>query len=542
MPADLRQAIESALSSSSGPTLGDSLAEGLSAALSDALANYPDLPQSWLVSAKILGLEMARALGLQGGDGTIDGRLHDEVRRIAGRHFQDRIDIGLLERLPSALRQPWQPTPQLLDQVARDFQLQDVQVVATLGGGLSGSVVLALIAKPSGGAESLLILKLTDEEQNADIELAGHSAALSSWLAPWTIDRPLSGELSDPPRKHFALLSRLALPPGGGSLYPESLHSVVVGGQVARSRLVAEGIAAAYCGHIISGSHARTEMLSPEALFARLRRHWSGLQAAWTSDDFWAWSGVPAPSVPTFLDGLSVRLNPLWYVCHGSSSAAATPEPVWMSFQHGDLNCRNILVEHATPGTAGSSNFRIIDYEKAGEMPATFDLCWLALWLIQAASGGLEPTLEEWEAAPDQLAASLLGRPRADRHLGRLQLAVDLVDQVALPLRSHVDSLNDPIAAGLFRHRIEKQMSLTLAACACAMCGYEVRKYVRLVRDGLDEEINDECRRALLWAWLYLRIGSSALRDIATPGSATAQARNATEAVRRLAAIRIAPR
>lgn len=217
MSAELRQAIESALSNSSGPTLGDSLAEELSAALSDILANYPELPKNWLVSAKVLGLEVARALGLQGIDGTVDGRLHDEVRRIAMRHFQDRIGIGLLETTQSTPRQPWQPTPTLLRQVAHEFQLQGLQVVATLGGGLSGSVVLALIAKPAVGAETLLILKLTDEKQNADVELAGHTAALSSWLAPWTNDQPRSGELADPPRQYFALLSRLAFSMGTSS-------------------------------------------------------------------------------------------------------------------------------------------------------------------------------------------------------------------------------------------------------------------------------------------------------------------------------------
>jgi hypothetical protein len=213
-----------------------------------------------------------------------------------------------------------------------------------------------------------------------------------------------------------------------------------------------------------------------------------------------------------------------------------------MSFQHGDLNCRNILLEPAAPGATGSSAFRIIDYEKACEMPATFDLCWLALWLVQAAAGGLEPTPDEWDAAPDQLAAALLGRPKADRHLGRLQMAVDLVDQVALELRSHADSLGDAHQAGLFKYWVERQMSVTLAACACAMCGYEVRKYVRLVHEGLDEEIDDECRRALLWAWLYFRIGSCALQGIAIPGPATAQDRNAADAVRRLATARVGPR
>jgi hypothetical protein len=35
------------------------------------------------------------------------------------------------------------------------------------------------------------------------------------------------------------------------------------------------------------------------------------------------------------------------------------------------------------------------------------------------------------------------------------------------------------------------------------MSGYEVRKFSRLVEDGLDEEESEDCRRALLWAFFY---------------------------------------
>jgi len=80
----------------------------------------------------------------------------------------------------------------------------------------------------------------------------------------------------------------------------------------------------------------------------------------------------------------------------------------------------------------------------------------------------------------EQVVALVLRRTPVDRHLGGFQLGLDLVGGLMSHLWKCADDASDADQKGLRQKRIRGQLALKLGACACAMSGYEVRKFNRL--------------------------------------------------------------
>src|SRR5262249_46289284 len=144
---------------------------------------------------------------------------------------------------------------------------------------------------------------------------------------------------------------------------------------------------------------ASRRVCSRGSFVATLRGHWTGLDSAWTSDVFWNWSGLPGPATQFFQDGMQIRCNPLWYLCRGASEGDAAAYPFFESLQHGDLHCRNILVDNSQLLPQPSTAFRFIDFEKTATVSSVLDLCWLALSLLPSTLRTPGPDATDWDLA-----------------------------------------------------------------------------------------------------------------------------------------------
>ncbi len=162
--------------------------------------------------------------------------------------------------------------------------------------------------------------------------------------------------------------------------------------------------------------------------------------------------------------------------------------PFLKSIQHGDLNCRNILVASSQQDERSARElFRLIDFEKSSQQSALPDICWLSLWMLAASEHPPEPEVGDWNAMTFQFVATVLNQEGDDRFLGSFQIGIDLVKCLLGDVWELPNTYPNPVERGLLDNTIRKQFALTLCACAVAMCAYEVRRFNRAIERGASE-------------------------------------------------------
>lgn len=534
MTIDLRQLITSAINPGASvkdqKTLSDVIMSGVIRTLQEVLADHPPVPAAWLTSPRVFTSEVLRKLGLNTSVGTFEARLSSSIRKVILDHYRSRQDV-----VPSPRRGAtptfWEPGPELINGIKQDLDLLDLEFLGELGGGRSDSRVFGCYAKSKAVADSVIVVKMTEDESTYNCEKKGHEAAQASWMAGWVATEPKGTQISALPKKYFALISPLALPPTAIQMYPESLDTLVSKGQRERGGRVIAHLSSGYAKHVML---AKREMCSRAAFVNSMQAHWSGLQrAGWNTELFWEEAGLPDPTQRWIQHGATILCNPLWYVNHGVAQEEEKRRPFFKSFQHGDLNCSNVLVGVNKLNSQTAPLIRFIDFEKASEQSALLDICWLAVWLLNASHHPPETHLEVWEAVAPQVVAAVLNKDSVDRHLGAFQLGIDLITKLVSRIWKIPDRYTDENERGLITNILTEQFALTLALCSLAMAGYEVRKFNRAVDEGADYS-EDVCRLACLWACSYLLISAHALHECVIDSVAGRPASNLSDSLRRM--------
>lgn len=511
-------------------TLADVLVPLVVQMVEEVLADFPAVPAQWLRNPRIFASEVLRKLGLNPIGRTVELELARKIRRVILQHYWTRPDIVQSQRRREVVR-GWEPSQGVLDELKEKFSFQDLQFLGALGGGRSDSIVFGCYAQSNAAGDSIVIIKLTEDKETFDREKSGQSFAGGSWMSNWVLPNIKGDQLRMPPRTFFVLVSPLAIPPTVTKIYPESLASLVSKGQAHRAQRVIEQLSRGYARAVIQTSQRIID--SRRSFVDSLRRHWPGLDVAgWCADFFWEQADLPGPTHRWIQDGGTILSNPLWFMNHSSIAEDKGRRVFLRLFQHGDLNCDNILV-NVEQRQGPAPLVRIIDFEKAGDQSAVLDVCWLSLWLLYASYRSPEAGAKVWDAIAPQVVKAVLNDEAIDQHLGAFQLGIDLIRTLVSQTWQDLDRLEDENQQALLRNRLTEQFALTLTMCSAAMAGYEVRKFNRAVDEGASYSDN-VCRVACLWACCYLRISAYALAACRTDDTIGEPAGNLRDSIRRL--------
>lgn len=379
----------------------------------------------------------------------------------------------------SAADSPTNSEDATIDAWRQAFELDHLIATRILRSGRSGAEVRLVEFSRRGGELKIGILKVARDEKDFEREFEGQGAAGRSWLAPLVPEAPDRRQVG----RQFFLLSALALPSGLQRESP-TLQSLLDGGYHDRARQVARALAKFYGTRAVA---PQIEIAS-RSPFDHLREIFSPWAAKAARFDWPAW-GFPATTDESYIDGLAIRVNPLWCAFH---------EEAWetdriglaVGLQHGDLNPRNIIVAEKIPADAPCADaVRLIDFEKVRVTSFFLDICCLSLWLIfESAQGRSLLTAPDWDAVPDALASRFLADVPDERIAASFKVPLDLVDDLVRGVRGAVEGR---LAQ---KKLVDDMLALTLAVCALARANYELRELER-GRDDPDRPVDPECLR-----------------------------------------------
>lgn len=287
------------------------------------------------------------------------------------------------------------------------------------------------------------------------------------------------------------------------------MHDLVARGQKQDPRRIARELGAAYAANFKNLSPDQNSVTSTSDYFAEVLAHWSrpAKDGAWEDDTFWTAVNLPSPSEECFSDGDRVMCNPLWLIRQLPDKQAV----FFRSFQHGDLNARNLLLSGEK-----LSHSQMIDFEKAGCNSPLLDICWLSLSLLVASrrSFPVMVTVDHWCAISEAYATTLISGEIVDADVGPFQVGLDLASDLIADLHRLPMESQDDHNKGFLKFRISEHIALTLGAAALAMAFYQVRSVDRAMENGKHEV--EKQKSATLWAICFFRIAAHALSSYAS--------------------------
>lgn len=507
-----RAIFESVRADAFSPLVVDAIVEETIEAIREFLTTNPAFPPAANITASALRDYVLTKCGIFGADISLEDRLAFEITREIVEHYRGREDV-VSRRAARRDQEQEQPPLDVIEDLRTQLGLEALAYLATFGGGLSGSTVLKVYMRVDETNEAVGVMKLTEAEEDHERELKGHEAAANSWLARWVVPPPTACHISAAghDRRRFALLFRLAFPPSASGDDSDSLHTTICRGERVRAGGVVAELGRAYAEHLLS---ADREAIPVQQFVMALLAHWPRPSAGeiWTDAAFWNLTGLPSPNAPGFIDDGVVTWNPLWLLNHDLKEAREN-RVFFSSFQHGDLNARNILVQrHSEGAPAANTTLQLIDFEKAGIASSLLDLCWLSFSVLMAAASRIpRPSREQWWALPASFIEGVLLRHRRDEDLGALQLGVDLACGLLDPVCELASRFEERQTAGFWENRIRDQLALTLGVGALAASYYEGRSLQRAYDRGEDLTA-PRCEESLLWAVSFFRIAALAFR------------------------------
>ncbi|MFZ1220263.1 MAG: hypothetical protein WAO00_13290 [Chthoniobacterales bacterium] len=339
-------------------------------------------------------------------------------------------------------------------------------------GGLSGSTVhLVQFREQVGSPLRLGVLKVTTNRADFDRERDGLAKARECWLARHIPPDQRFGEQGD-----LGFILGLLAFRAESTLQIDNLHHLVMDGKSTRSIG-----ACARLGQIYGALLTTCDMRA-----AAPRLHFGAIWAHWQQDAAglgWGDWGLPDPGTMSFNDFDGPWRNPLACLDDHDAWISGHPMVLPWTWQHRDLNARNVLIDPQTTHGHGDADLRLIDLEKVSESSALLDLCWLSCWLLLAGAERAVVRETDWERLPDVFLTHSLERfVRNERRdppdMGTFQLSLDCI-------AAAFDALRDSAEAIIPDRAVLREMAaLTMAAAALAKAYYEVRDLQRKKEAG----------------------------------------------------------
>lgn len=510
------------------PEIRRALVETIAASVREFLVTAPPIPLDALTSASAFRTHILTRCGIVGFDASLDDEVIDRLTQEIVEHYRSRAEIQARSSLRVTSRTVDPPLTALPD-VQQQLGLDALSYLASVGGGLSGAAVVKVYFREAAH-EAIGILKLTSDSDDHDRERRGHEEATVSWLRHWVSPPPRACTCdSEPSRRRYALLSLLAFPPDSRGDESDCLHIAVGRSERGRVAGVVRELGQSYSAHL---HPAERRQLTPRDFVRELLQHWtpSGKEGVWEDAGFWSLPRLPSPNVESFIDGEAVLLNPLWLLQHFEGLAPDNRTFLY-SFQHGDLNARNILLARTTETAA--AKIQLIDFEKAGVASSLLDVCWLSLWLIVASGDRVPgPTVAQWQSLPSAFVDAFVGGIQEDRDLGVLQLGVEMGRALIEPIRLVPLGFADLQTRGFWENRLHDQLRLTLGATALGMSFYECRQLHQMYESADGDSAG---QRHTLWAIAFFRIAAIALRPYGPSAPRVRVAPNVVALIDRLA-------
>lgn len=380
---------------------------------------------------------------------------------------------------------------ELIARAKEALKLSSLQQIRALKGGLSGSTVLMVFYRSADDARLRFgVLKSSSDEDEINREMAGHSAAVKSWLSAWVNAEMQQAQLEAP--RSQLLLMPLAVVPADPKYIVDSLYEAAAARNKAITNEVAICVGRAYSDKYHSTKEdVVTLSVAAKSVIAGRRHFLEKLQ----DPDFWLTACLPSPATQCVTTRNGVTWNPVWLIKHLCDDVAT--QGTWRKApQHGDLNARNIIPDLAQP-----HQIRLIDFEKWTESTALLDPCWLACQLIRGLSGVNISTVP-WEIAAEEFAVAILDPDAPNRYdCAALQYGID--NARTLFREVHAQTVNAEERA-----KLKNELQLTLGVAASIIAYYCIRPL-----EAFDEDLKaEDIAERRIWGVFFWHVAAHALQ------------------------------
>lgn len=482
------------------PPLFDMLMDGLSDGIEMFFKTNPSILSSNLDEHPLfLAGRISKQLGLPRAKSYQDDRVA-KIDRLVLQRVDDYIksNSNLLEKLKRKRQFDNEKERSIVDELIRSVKeqlgLDSLELSAPLAGGLSGSRVLRVYVAQAGHSY-LGVLKTTTSEKDFAAEKRGLELVPTCWLSEFSDPNFSEAKVEVDGDTHYALVTSLAFPPSPFSHKIQSLHQKIAD---ERDRKRVSGVMKVLAPKVAEVFYDASvkKVMSRAEFCQKVLTAWPGMIESLAQEEFWFPVGLPSAQERSyFLCGKLVD-NPIRLV---SEQSFGEEEGIEFRFavQHGDLNARNILLDHE-PGECERP--ALIDFEKLGDTSAIIDPCYLALFILEA--GQPDYSRDNFSlSVPKAFVGAVCNHKDAGPDLGMWQLSLDSIAQLFEPLWKNA---NSPEAV----NSLTNQVHLTLGITALVRAYYEVK--------SLHKGRKTDFAEVEYWSTIFFQISALALIPVAS--------------------------